>query len=208
MVVVKITASHFSGFAAFQGKSDTVTVSDAEKIDIAGGDDANALRSLVHVPVQPLADIAVAVKVVFTLLGGGPKHIGIVVGINTEAVVVVEFNGAFGMLIAIAAHSTSAFQDAAVLGVASQCIDYIVELCFEIIGFQIFSKVEKCRKKLCAATAEISTEMPDESCMGTYLMALGVAVSLLRLSHGSECHFHYRSSVRLFCFRSCSMNES
>ena len=81
-------------------------------------------------------------------------------------------------------------------------------MCPEIIGFQAVTEVEEGGIKAGSITAEVCPEMTDETGLHGNLLTLGLAVGLLCLGHGSECQFHYRSSLRFSCRRSRSMNAS
>ena len=86
-----------------------------------------------------MAQIAIAVQIIVSFVGIKAEHIGIVVGIHTEAVFlgVVPLKAAGRMVITICSHITAAFQYAAINAILTQSIDNIIKFCLERIAFQI-----------------------------------------------------------------------
>ena len=106
------------------------------------------------------------------------------------------------------AHGGPVCQDSTVLFILPERIDDFIELCSEVIGFQAVPEIKEGGIESSAIAAKVGPEVSDETGLHTDLLTLGVAVGLFRLGHRSERQFHYLSSLRFSCRRSCSMNAS
>ena len=199
VIIVDVVAGHFPFLTALGDDADLIAVGNAEQFLVVRGDESDALFSPFHVTIQPLADIAVTVEIVFALAGCDPEHIGIMVRICPESIVVIRLNATAGMLMAEFAHGSPVCQDPAVLLIFPESIDDIIEFCLEIIGFQAVPEIKEGGIKAGAVTAKVGTKVSDESCLHTDLLTLGVAVGLLCVGHGPECQFHQRSLLSVRC---------
>ena len=85
MIVVDIPAYIIAGCLPLAHHADAVAVVDAELLVVVRGDEADAPRGMGHVPIQPIPLEAVAVQVIFALVGVKPEHKSVGGRIRPEA---------------------------------------------------------------------------------------------------------------------------
>ena len=101
MVVVDISASSHLVFIPGKVDLDFAPIGDAEQFLIVAVNEPDAFCRILHVPIEPVLDIAVAVKIVLALIRVQAQQIGVFVCIDTDTVIVL-LGGHFALRIHIA----------------------------------------------------------------------------------------------------------
>ena len=101
MVVVDISASSHLVFVPGKVDLDFAPIGDAEQFLIVAVNEPDTLCRVLHVPIEPVLDIAVAVKVVLALIRVQTQQIGVLIRIDTDTVVVL-LGGHFALRIRVA----------------------------------------------------------------------------------------------------------
>ena len=122
---------------------------------------ADASLSFTHVTIQPVLDIAVAVKVVFALVRIQAKKVGVFFGINADSVVVLlGLHFALRGTVTIACKSLAIMKDVAFF---AERIDDLIKLRLELIGFQVLTPVVPTGKEPVAVCVHIGSEITDQT---------------------------------------------
>ena len=139
VVVVDISASSHLVFVPGKVDLDFAAIGDAEQFLIVAVNEPDTLCRVLHVPIEPVLDIAVAVKVVFALVRVQTQQIGVLVRIDTDTVVVL-LGGHFALRIRVAVIS-QVLPVVKNISFLTQRIDNLVKLLLELISFEVFSVV-------------------------------------------------------------------
>ena len=124
-------------------------------------DKADTPLSLTHVTVQPVLDIAVAIKVVFALVRVQPQKIGIFFGVNADSVIVLlGLHLALRCAVAITCKRLAVMKNVAFF---TKRIDDLIKFCLELVGFQILTPVVPTGKESVAVCVHISSEITDQT---------------------------------------------
>lgn len=170
-----------------EGHADTVTVRNAELLLVAGGDKPNTVLGIPHIPVQVIPFIAIDTEIVVAGTGIQPQKVGVVLGIYPKTrFIPSELRR--GGLAADIVQTASVRQNAAVLWIFPQSVDYLVQLCLKFWCFQIRHVVKPAGEKLLSGGAKVPTQIPDTSRLGIQLVALPIGVFLLGLGQFSQFH--------------------
>ena len=135
MVVINVPAGSCHFPAVRLRDADFSAILNSELFLIIRRDKADAALGLGHVKLQPVAAIAVKVRV-FAPVWIQPKHEGIGIRIRTESISPV---GDLAVRLGIAAgcHVRTAVKNAVILRVTAQCVDSIIKERFEFVGVQM-----------------------------------------------------------------------
>ena len=203
MVVINIAAGKQAHLSTGSVVADLIAVCDAELLFIIRCNEPDASFSLLHVPVQPLPQIAITDNVICALTGVQPEHIGVMIRICTETVFPVISETGFRGSTAKGKQRTPILEYRSVLIIFPQGLYHFLKLMLKIRGFQIRTMVIPTGVEVLVVTAKIGTQMTNTAGLHDELLRLGVAVHTLRFSHGAQCHFsfHYRSNPLSFSFR-------
>ena len=139
VVVVDISASSHLVFIPGKVDLDFSSIGDAEQFLIVAVNEPDAFCRVLHVPIEPVLDIAVAVKVVLALIRVQTQQIGVLIRIDTDTVVVLlGWHFALRIRVAVISQVLPVVKDISFL---TQRIDNLVKLLLELIGFEVFSVV-------------------------------------------------------------------
>ena len=135
MVVINVPAGSYHFPAIRLRDTDFSAIPDPELFLIIRRDKADAALGLGHVKLQPVAAIAVKVRV-FAPVRIQPKHESIGIRICTESIFPV---GDLAVRLGITAgcHIRTAAENAAILRVTAQRVDGVIKEGFEFRGVQI-----------------------------------------------------------------------
>lgn len=75
----------------------------------------------------------------------------------------------------------------------TQRVDYIIKLCLELIGFQLFPEVKPTAEKAVTVCIHVCPEVADQSGLHGNLRALAKGIFVLHLDH---CSFSYSIILR------------
>ena len=137
MVVINIAAGKQAHLSTGSVVADLIAVCDAELLFISRCDESDASFSLLHVPVQPLPQIAITDNVICTLTGIQPEHIGVMIRICTETVFPVISETGFRGSAAKGKQRTTILKYSSVFSIFSQSLDHFLKFMLKIRGFQI-----------------------------------------------------------------------
>ena len=151
--------------------------------------------------VKPLGDIAEAIEVIVPLLGIAANQEGVFLRIYSETVLrsIAPLEGAVRLCSGKGHHTAPVLQQPVFLG--AQSVDDLIQLCFELIGFQVLPMILPCCPKLGAASAEVASEPPDTFSLAHKLRTLSIGVLPLLKAHRSDFKLHF--SPPLFQLLSC-----
>ena len=179
-----------------------VAVGNAEQLLVAGRDKPDTLFGLFHVVFQESGNIGVEVKVVVSIIGIAPEHIGVLGRLHLKTVLstVVSLKLSLRALIAKPGHAAPTEKQPVLL---PQSIDHLIKLRLKFICLVFTSVVEPGSVKLLAA-AKIPAQMADTAGLPFKLAALVVRIQAIRRGHAGNCQLHHRSRPFFFACRFCS----
>ena len=182
---------------------DLTAIGDSEQLLIVTINETDASFGFLHVTVQPVLDIAVAIEIVFTLVRVQAQKIGVFLGINADTIIVLlGLHLALRCTITVACKSLTVMKDVAFF---AEGIDDLIKLRLEFVGFQIFTPVVPTGKEPVTVCVHISSEITDQTCLSGNLRTLPEGVFVFRFDH---CSFfkldHLASPLSLGGFFSCS----
>ena len=188
MVIVDVSANLILCFTVRECDSDFVAVRDAELLFVMGINEPNAASGLLDMTTQPVPAIAVAVKVVFSLVRIQTKQIGILRRIHTDAIVVLlGAHLALRVRIAVFCQCASIMENVAFF---PERVDNLIKLFLEFGCFEVSAVVIPRTEKAVSVRIHIRTEMPDQPALHTDLRTLPEGVFILFLSHSPFFKFH------------------
>ena len=89
VIIVDISANTICTCSISESESHLIAVSYSELLDIVRSDKANAFFCVLHVSIKPIFHVAVAIKIVFTLVRIEPQEIGVFFSINPDAKIIL-----------------------------------------------------------------------------------------------------------------------
>src|SRR5699024_67693 len=152
-------AGAVAGCSAARENADVVAGGNAEQLLVAGRDKPDALFGLFHVVLQKSGNVGVEVKVVVSIIGIAPEHIGVLGRLHLKTVLgaVVSLKLSLRVLIAKPGHAVTGTEQPILL---PQSVDHLIKLRLKFICLVFPSVVEPGSVKLLAA-AKISAQMAD-----------------------------------------------
>ena len=118
---------------------DFAAIGDAEQFFIVAVNEPDTLCRVLHMPIEPFLDVAIAIEIVFALVRVQAQQIGVLVRIDTDTVVVL-LGGHFALRIRVAVIS-QVLPVVKNISFLTQRIDNLVKLLLELISFEVFSVV-------------------------------------------------------------------
>ena len=101
--------------------------------------------------------------------------------------------------VAVSAQGIAVMQKVPVL---TQFIENLIKFLLKILAFQAVPKAVPGTEKSLSVAVHICPKLADQSGLHGNLLALGIAIHLLRCPHGAEGHFCFHLSLTLlFLFR-------
>ena len=186
MAVINIAAGPVDGRTALPENTDLPAVRDAEQLLVVRVDEPDALFSLFHVPVQPVAAVAVEKQIFLPLVGVQPDQIGILCCVRSEAERKAAIVAALLVSPAEIPHGVTAFQKPVVLLVPHQGLQDLLKLLLKVLGVQIFPVAGPLGKEALAILTHIRSKVPDTPSLALNLCALSGNIKPLRWSSGAK----------------------
>ena len=195
-------AGAVAGFSAASENADVVAIGDTEQLLVAGRDKPNALFGLFHVVFQKSGNVGVEIKVVVSIIGVAPEHIGVLWRLHLKTVLsaVVSLKLSLRALIAKLGHAAPGAEQPVL---HPQSVDHFIKLRLKFICLVFTSVVEPGSVKLLAA-AKIPAQMADTAGLPFKLAALVVRIQAIRRGHAGDFQLHHRSRPFFLACRFCS----
>ena len=195
-------AGAVAGFSAASENADVVAVGNAEQLLVAGRDKPDTLFGLFHVVFQESGNVGVEVKVVVSIIGIAPEHIGVLGRLHLKTILgaVVSLKLSLRVLIAKPGHAVTGTEQPILL---PQSVDHLIKLRLKLVRLVFPPMVEPGSVKL-FSSAKIPAQMADTAGLPFKLAALVVRIQAIRRGHAGNCQFHYRSRPFFFACRFCS----
>ena len=207
MVVVDISARADLVLVSRIMNLDLAAIGDSEQLLVMTVNETDTSFGFLHVTIQPVFHIAVAIKVVLALIRIQAQKIGIFFGVNADSVVVpLDLHLALRGAVTVACKSLTIMKDVAFF---TEGIDDLIKLRFELVGFQIFTLAVPTGKESVTVCVHIGTKITNQTGLSGNLRALPEGVFVFRFDHRSFFKLdHLASSLSLGGFFSCSCISS
>ena len=140
---------------------DLAAIGNSEQLLIMTVNKADASFGFLHMTIQPVFHITVAIKIVFALVWVQAQKVGVFLGINTNSVVVLlGLHLALRCAVTVTCKSLAIMKDVALF---AEGIDDLIKFCLELVGFQILTPVVPTGKEPVAVCVHISSEITDQT---------------------------------------------
>ena len=132
-------------------------IRNAKQLLVMAVNKTDSFLCVLHVLIEPVPAIAIAVQVVFAPVRVQAQKVGILFGIHTNAIVArLLLHPALGCAIAVLGKRPTVMKNVAFL---TQRVDDFVKLCLELIGFQLLAIILPAAEKAVAVRVHIGSQM-------------------------------------------------